>query len=126
MAAKCDFGVQTDSLITDTFIQNMNQKSVQQKLCTEPKNDPNEAFRFAIAYEEGINQHRANEGGSAIEEVENKPVCAVNERRNPCSRYGLEFSKPPSGVEGEEREVPKFCANWLFCAGVQKSRKLAT
>ena len=80
MAAKCNFGEQTDSLILDTFIQNMNNKTVQQNLCTEPKNDPHEAFRFAIAYEEGINQHRAFEGGSAIKEVKNESVCAVTER----------------------------------------------
>ena len=35
MAAKCAFGEQTESLIMDTFIQNMNNKMVQLKLCTE-------------------------------------------------------------------------------------------
>ena len=37
----------------DTFIQNMTEKTDQQKLSTGPKNNPDEAFRFAIAYEEG-------------------------------------------------------------------------
>ena len=91
MAARCDFSDQTESLIMNTFMQNMNNKTIQQKLCTELKNDPQEAFQFAIAYEEGINQHRAFEGGSAIKEVKNEPVCAVNERRNPFSRCGLDF-----------------------------------
>ena len=61
MAARCDFGDQTESFIMDTFFQNKNKKTVQQKLCAEPKNDPQEAFQVAIAYEEGINQHRAFE-----------------------------------------------------------------
>ena len=34
---------------------------VQQNLCTEPKENPEEAFRFAVAYEEGVNQHKAFE-----------------------------------------------------------------
>ena len=67
----------------DTFIQNMNKKTVQQKLCSETKNNPQEAFQFAIAYEEGINHYRAFEGGRAIKEIKNEPVCAVNERKNP-------------------------------------------
>ena len=47
MAAKCAFGEQTEGLIIDTFCQNMNNKMVQQNLCTEPKEEPQEAFRFA-------------------------------------------------------------------------------
>ena len=33
-------GEQTESLIIDTFVQNMNNKMVQQKLSTEPKRIP--------------------------------------------------------------------------------------
>ena len=61
MASKYAFCEQTESLITDTFIQNMNNKMVQQTLCTEPKDDPQEALRFAVAYEEGISQHQTFE-----------------------------------------------------------------
>ena len=68
-AAKCHFGDQTDSLIMDTFIQNMNNKTVQQKLCTEPEENPEEAFRFAVAYEEGVNQHKTFEGASGSKEI---------------------------------------------------------
>ena len=64
MAAKCAFGEQTESLIMDTFIQNMNNKMVQQKLCTETKDNPQEAFRVAVAYEEGISQHQTFGRGS--------------------------------------------------------------
>ena len=64
MAAKCAFGEQTEGLIMDTFIQNVNNKMVQQKLCTEPKEEQQEAFRFAVAYEEGITQHKTFETGA--------------------------------------------------------------
>ena len=56
LAAKCQFGDQTESLVSlvmNTFMQNMNKNTVQERLCTEPKNDPQDAFRFAGAYEEG-------------------------------------------------------------------------
>ena len=64
MAAKYAFGEQNESLIMDTIIQNMNNKMIQQKLCTEPKEEPQEAFRFAVAYEEGISQHKTFETGA--------------------------------------------------------------
>ena len=67
LAAQCDFGDQTDSLIMDTFIQNMNNKTVQQKLCTEPTNNPEEAIRFTKAYEEEISRHKTFEGTKDVE-----------------------------------------------------------
>ena len=91
MAAKCDFGDQTISLIMDTFIQNMNNKTVQQKLCTESKENPEEAFRFAIAYEEGVNQHKAFEAATGTKESKQEPIMNIN--RNPCTRCGLEFTE---------------------------------
>ena len=33
LAAKCEFGDQTESLVMDTFIQNMNNEIVQERLC---------------------------------------------------------------------------------------------
>ena len=62
LAAKCEFGDQTYSLIMDAFIQNMNNKTVQQRLCTEPKDTPDEVLRFALAFEEGISQQRSFDG----------------------------------------------------------------
>ena len=88
----------------------MNNKTVQQKLCTEPKTDPQEAFQFAIAYEEGINQHRAFEGGSAIEEIKNEPLSAVNERRIPCNKCGLVFSQSHLAVCKAKNERCRNCA----------------
>ena len=37
----------------EVFIVNLNNKDVQQKLCTEPKNTIAETIQFAITYEEG-------------------------------------------------------------------------
>ena len=79
MASKCAFGEQSESLTMDTFIQNMNTKMVQQTLCTEPKNNPQDAFRFAVAYEEGISQHQTLESGRR--EIKKEPMYAVTERK---------------------------------------------
>ena len=32
----------------------MNNKTVQQRLCTQPKDEPEDALRFAVAFEERI------------------------------------------------------------------------
>ena len=108
LAAKCGFGDQTESLVMDTFIQNMNNKTVQERLCTEAKNDPQEAFRFAVAYEEGVNQHKTYEGRNAYQEIKQEPVFARNERKNPCTRCGLEFSNRHSA---ECKAKPERCRN---------------
>ena len=91
MEAKCDFGDQTDSLIMDTFIQNMNNKTVQQNLCKEPKENPEEVFCFAIAYEEGVNQHKAFEATTGTKEIKQEPIMNIN--RSPCTRCGLEITQ---------------------------------
>ena len=53
LAAKCNFGGISESLVKDVIIVNMMNKDVQQKLCTEPKTTKEENIDFAIAYEEG-------------------------------------------------------------------------
>ena len=50
----------------DTFIQNKHNKTVQERLCTDTKNQPQEALRFAISFEEGIAQQQSFTGGSTI------------------------------------------------------------
>ena len=92
LAARCEFGEQTEGLIMDAFIQNMRHKTVQERLCTEPKENPKEALQFAIAYEEGISQQKNFAGGA---EIKTEPVMAVEGRttRNPCTRCGFEFSQ---------------------------------
>ena len=53
LAANCNFGTITDSLVKDVFTVNMTNQYVQQKLCTEPKATAAETIQFAVAYEEG-------------------------------------------------------------------------
>ena len=91
-----------------TFIQNMNNKSVQQKLCTEPRDDPQEAFRFAVTYEEGINQHKEYE--KPTKEIKSETVYAVAERKNPCTRCGLEFSQNHLAVCRAKNERCRNCS----------------
>ena len=43
LEARCDFGNQTEGLVHDIFVFNMNNKQVQEKLCTDPKQNPAEA-----------------------------------------------------------------------------------
>ena len=92
LAAKCDFREQSESLIVDAFIQNMHNKTVQERLCTEHKDQPQEALRFAIASEEGISQQKKF---LATNEGKTEPLLAVEGRTttNPCTRCGMEFSQ---------------------------------
>ena len=62
------------------FLKNMNNQMVQQKLCTEPKDNPQDACRFAV--EEGISQHQRIKSGRR--DRKNEPVYAVTERKNPA------------------------------------------
>ena len=61
LAANCNFGNITESLVKDVFIVNMNNKDVQQKLCTEPKSTIADTIQFAISYEEGALQQQSFE-----------------------------------------------------------------
>ena len=56
----------------------------------EPEEDTQEAFRFAVVYEEEISQHQTFESGRR--QIKSEPVYAVSERKNLRARCGLEFS----------------------------------
>ena len=91
LAALCDFGEITATLVLDMFILHMNNKKVQEKLCTEPK-EPEQALEFAIAFEEGVKRQKAygtQAADSAKTTVKSEPVYAV-EKTNPreCYRCG--------------------------------------
>ena len=89
LAARCDFDNQTESLIMDAFIQNMHNKTVQERLSTEPKENTQEALRFAVAFEEGISQQKSFMGSN---DITKEPIFAIdNKRKNPCTRCGMEF-----------------------------------
>ena len=60
-------------------------------LYPEHEENPEEAFRFAIAYEDGVNQHKAFEEATGTKEIKQEPIININ--RNPCTRCGLEFTQ---------------------------------
>ena len=110
IAAKCAFREQTESLIMDTFIQNMNNKMIQRKLCTETKDNPQKAFRFAVAYEES---------GSKVEDAKHSKVedakiktnqCTQLQKNNACTRRGLEFSQNYLALGKAKNEKRRNCA----------------
>ena len=75
----------------DAFIRNMQQKTVEERLCTEPKENPKEALRFAVAFEEGISLQKSFTGGN---EIKKEPKYAFdNKGKNRCTRCGMEFAQ---------------------------------
>ena len=58
LAARCDFGNQTEWLVYDIFVLNMANKQVQEKLCVKLKDNPADAIQFAIAFEDGLSRQR--------------------------------------------------------------------
>ena len=86
LAAECDFGAQTESLVHDIFILNMKNLTVQERLCTEPKKTPEEALDFAIAFEEGTLRQKSY--GETKIEIKAEPICAINKKKD-CLRCGI-------------------------------------
>ena len=71
----------------DAFLQNMHNKTVQERLCTEP----GEHLPFAVASGEDISQQKSFAGGNEIKRV---PVYTIYKKgKNPCTRCGMEFVK---------------------------------
>ena len=94
LASRCALGDQTNSLVLDVFILNMNNTTVQEKLCTEPKDTPEEALRFAVAFEEGIQRQRSY-GTGLVEKtpkIKSEPVMTIKESKQ-CFRCGRQFDK---------------------------------
>ena len=91
LAAICDFGEITTTLVLDMFILHMSNKKVQEKLCTEPK-EPDQALDFVIAYEEGVKRQKTY-GMQAPEtsktSVKSEPIYAVEKSKpRKCFRCG--------------------------------------
>ena len=73
----------------DAFIQKMHTRTVQERSCTEPKENPQEALRFAVAFEEGISQQKSFIGAN---EMKKEPKYAIdNKGKKPFWRCGVEF-----------------------------------
>ena len=88
LAARCDFGNQTEGPVHDIFVLNMINKQVHEKLCTEPNKNPAEALQFAIGFEDGLKRQKSY--GYINQEMKNEePVCAINNNnQRECWRCG--------------------------------------
>ena len=84
MAANCELQGLTETLVYDVFILNMRNAMVQERLLTEPKDSPEEALRFAIAYEQGVQQKRHI---GKVVCIKDEPIFAVEGTRD-CQRCG--------------------------------------
>ena len=85
LAANCDFGTQTTGLVYDIFVSNMKNTLVQERLFTEPRNNPNEALKIAVAFEQGAEQKKTICVKTA--NINEEPVFAV-EKNTECYNCG--------------------------------------
>ena len=91
LAAKCDFGNQTEGLVYDIFVLNMANKQVQEKLCTEPKDNLNEVLQFAIAFEDGLRRQKTYGYIAQDHKIKEETICTVSGNKQndrECGRYG--------------------------------------
>ena len=91
LAAKCDFGNQAERLVYDIFILNMSNKQVQEKICTEPKDNQLDELQFAIAFEDGMKKQKTYGYITQEAKVKEEPVCAISGNRQnngECWRCG--------------------------------------
>ena len=93
LASRCELGEITQTLVHDVFSSNMNNKKVQEKLCVEPFDDPQDALKYAISYEEGVKRQKTMGIGvaeSSKTAIKTEPVCAVEKvNKRECFRCGV-------------------------------------
>ena len=85
LAANFDFGTQTSGLVYDTFVSNMKNTAMQERLFTEPKDNPEDALKFAVAFEQGAYQKKTI--CVKTTNIKEEPVFAV-EKNNECYKCG--------------------------------------
>ena len=94
LAARCELGDITQTLVHDVFILNMNNKKVQERLCVELFANPLDALQNTVSYEEGVKRQRSM-GMSAAEQpkaIKSEPVFAIDKtNRRECYRCGAEI-----------------------------------
>ena len=69
----------------------MANKQVQEKLCTEPKDNPADALQFAIAFEDGLKRQSTYGYINQEMKIKEEPVCSVSgvkQNNRECSRCG--------------------------------------
>ena len=94
LASRCELGEITQTLLHDVFILNMNNKKVQEKLCVEPFNDPQDGLQYAISYEEGVKRQKTmgiEVAESSKVAIKSEPVCEVERvNKRECFRSRVE------------------------------------
>ena len=119
LAARCNFGNQTEGLVHDIFVLNMSNKLVQEKICTEPK----EALQFTIAFEDGLNRQKTYGYIGQEPKIKEEPIYAVsgssfNTREcwrcgaGNCTMEHLKFCKGPNAMCsycGRKGHLEKVC-----------------
>ena len=91
LAARCEFDQQTEGLIMDAFIQNMHNKTVQERLCTDSKKSTAGSVTIRC-YLWRRNCTTTKLHGWQYNKKET--VYAIDGRgKNPCTRCGLEFNQ---------------------------------
>ena len=102
LASICELQGLTKSLVHDVFIVNMRNTAVQERLCTEPRDDPEDALKFAIAFEQGVQQK--NNIGKVLC-IKEEPIFAVTkDTPRSCYRCGASNFKIEhlKGLQGKE------------------------
>ena len=84
IAANCDFGTQTTGLVYDIIVSYMKNTVGKERLFTEPKDIPEDALNFAVAFEQGAQQKKTICVKPAS--LKEEPVFAV-EKTNECHKY---------------------------------------
>ena len=71
----------------------MKNNKVQEKLCVEHSNDPQDALKYAISYEEGVKRQKTMGAGVAESSkvaIKTEPVCVVERvNKRECFRCGV-------------------------------------
>ena len=86
-----NYGNQTDGLVHDIFVLNMANKQVQEKLCTEPKDNPADALQYAIAVEDGIKRQNSYGYINKETKIKEEPTCSKSsssQNHRECWRCG--------------------------------------
>ena len=105
----------------------MDNKALQERLCTEPKDSPEETLQFAVAFEESI-KGQASHGECKLEiRSKTNPVCAISNPEKVCFRCGAHNSIPQCipQCETAEEECGKCgtTGNFARCCVKFKKRK---
>ena len=123
LAARCNFGNQTEGLVHDIFVLNLSNELLQEKLGTEPKDTPAEALQFAIAFEDGLKRQKTYGYIGQEAKIKEEPVCVVSGssfNTRECWRCGAgnftmehpKFFKGPNAMCnycGRKRHLEKVC-----------------